>query len=93
MGGSSAPARGDDFWTGLRALAFLMVQKEIWEGVPSDKIYLKRSVSLVIPNMHCKSLTREEWAAFEPQNLADAAFGAGMIAAYLKVTLLGLSLG
>ena len=28
---------------------------------------------------------REDWAAFEPQNLADAAFGAGMIAAYLKV--------
>ena len=77
---------------GLRALAFLMVQKEIWEGVPPDKIYLKRSLSLVIPNMHCKILTREEWAAFEPQNLADAAFGAGMIAAYLKVTLLGLSL-
>ena len=35
--------------------------------------------------LHLRSCFREEWAVFEPQNLADAAFGAGMIAAYLKV--------
>ena len=58
-------------WIGLRGLAFLMVQKEIWEGVEPENIWIPR----------------QQWATFEPQNLADAAFGAGMIVSYLKVGL------
>ena len=56
-------------WIGLRALAFLIVQKEQWDGKEADLIWKPR----------------EEWDTFEPMLLADAMFGAGMIASYLKV--------
>ena len=56
-------------WIGLRALAFLIVQKEQWDGKDPDLIWKPR----------------EEWDTFEPMLLADAMFGAGMIASYLKV--------
>ena len=56
-------------WIGLRAIAFLIVQKEQWDGKDPDEIWTPR----------------EEWDTFEPMLLADAMFGAGMIASYLKV--------
>ena len=56
-------------WVGLRVIAFLLVQKEQWEGVDPDEIWTPR----------------EEWGTLEPMLLADAMFGAGMIASYLKV--------
>ena len=63
-----------------------MVQKEIWDGVKPDKIWIPRYANKRdVIFYHKLQPFREEWAAFEPQNLADAAFGAGMIAAYLKV--------
>ena len=56
-------------WIGLRAIAFLIVQKEKWEGKDPEEIWTPR----------------EDWDTFEPMLLADAMFGAGMIASYLKV--------
>ena len=56
-------------WIGFRALSFLIVQKEIWDGKDPDEIWKPR----------------EDWDTFEPMLLADAMFGAGMIASYLKV--------
>ena len=56
-------------WIGLRAVAFLIVQKEKWDGFDPEEIWKPR----------------EEWTTFEPMLLADAMFGAGMIASYLKV--------
>ena len=56
-------------WIGLRAVAFLIVQKEKWDGVDPEEIWTQR----------------QEWTTFEPMLLADAMFGAGMIASYLKV--------
>jgi len=56
-------------WIGLRALAFLIVLKEQWDGVPPEQIWIPK----------------EEWHVFEPQLLAEAMFGAGMVSAYLKV--------
>ena len=56
-------------WIGLRVLAFLIVQKEQWDGKDPDLIWKPR----------------EEWDTFEPMLLADAMFGAGMIASYIKV--------
>ena len=56
-------------WIGLRALAWLIVQKEQWDGVDPELIWTPR----------------ENWHPFEPQLLAEAMFGAGMIASYLKV--------
>ena len=56
-------------WIGLRVLAWLIVQKEQWDGVDPDLIWTPK----------------EEWHMFEPQLLAEAMFGAGMISSYLKV--------
>jgi transient receptor potential cation channel subfamily C len=56
-------------WMSLRALAWLIVQKERWDGVDPDIIWIPK----------------EEWATFEPQLLAEAMFCAGMIASYMKV--------
>ena len=56
-------------WIGLRAIAFLIVQKEKWDGVDPEEIWKPR----------------QEWNTFEPMLLADAMFGAGMIASYLKI--------
>ena len=56
-------------WIGLRGLAFLIVQKELWDGEAHETVWIPR----------------EQWGTFAPQNLADAMFGAGMIASYLKV--------
>ena len=56
--------------SGLRTLAWLIVQKERWDGVDPDLIWVPK----------------EEWATFEPQLLSEAMFCAGMISAYLKVT-------
>ena len=56
-------------WIGLRGLAFLIVQKEVWDGLDPDDIWRPK----------------EEWHVFEPQLLAEAMFGAGMVASYLKV--------
>eukprot|EP00090_Calanus_glacialis_P035354 TRINITY_DN60378_c0_g1_i1.p1 TRINITY_DN60378_c0_g1~~TRINITY_DN60378_c0_g1_i1.p1 ORF type:complete len:1252 (+),score=238.87 TRINITY_DN60378_c0_g1_i1:183-3758(+) len=56
-------------WIGLRAVAWMLVQKESWDGVDPELIWTPR----------------EEWHPFEPMLLADAMFGAGMIASYLKV--------
>ena len=56
-------------WISLRALAWLIVQKEQWDGVDPDLIWTPR----------------EDWHPYEPQLLAEAMFGAGMIASYLKV--------
>lgn len=56
-------------WIGLRVLAWLIVQKEQWDGVDPDLIWRPR----------------EDWHPYEPQLLAEAMFGAGMIASYLKV--------
>lgn len=56
-------------WISLRAVAYMMVHKEKWDGVDPEEIWKPR----------------EEWNTFEPMLLADAMFGAGMIASYLKV--------
>ena len=42
-------------WIGLRTLSFLMVQKEVWDGVPEDEIWIPRS----------------EWQQFDPYLLAE----------------------
>lgn len=57
-------------WIGLRVLAWIIVQKEQWDGVPPDQIWTPK----------------EEWHSFEPNLLAEAMFAAGMIGSYLKVT-------
>ena len=56
-------------WIGLRAVAWLIVQKEQWDGLAAEEIWRPR----------------EEWHPLEPMLLADAMFGAGMIASYLKM--------
>ena len=42
-------------WIGLRALSFILVQKEVWDGVPDDEIWIPRS----------------EWKPFDPYLLAE----------------------
>lgn len=56
-------------WIGLRALAWLLVQKERWEGVDPDLIWIPK----------------EKWSTFEPHLLSEAMFCAGMIMSYLKL--------
>jgi len=56
-------------WIGLRGLAWLLVQKEQWDGVDPELIWT----------------TKDSWNTFEPQLLAEAMFAAGMISSYLKL--------
>ena len=56
-------------WMGLRGLAWLLVQKEQWDGVPPEEIWTPR----------------ETWHVLEPSLVAEAMFAAGMIGSYLKV--------
>ncbi|XP_040567143.1 transient receptor potential protein isoform X1 [Lepeophtheirus salmonis] len=56
-------------WIGMRSLAFLLVQREKWNEVPVEEIWIPR----------------EEWHVFSPMLLADGLFSAGMISAYLKI--------
>ena len=56
-------------WIGLRALSFLLVQKEVWDGYKPEEIWTPR----------------DTWHMFEPYLLAEGMFGAGMISSYLKL--------
>lgn len=56
-------------WIGLRALSFLLVQKEAWDGYQPDEIWTPR----------------DTWHMFDPYLLAEGMFGAGMISSYLKL--------
>ena len=42
-------------WIGLRALSWMMVQKDLWDGVPPEEIWIPRS----------------EWPTFDPYLLAE----------------------
>eukprot|EP00095_Tigriopus_kingsejongensis_P011532 snap_masked-scaffold33_size549341-processed-gene-1.10 protein:Tk11532 transcript:snap_masked-scaffold33_size549341-processed-gene-1.10-mRNA-1 annotation:"trp channel protein" len=56
-------------WIGLRAISWAMVQKEVWDGVPEEEIWIPRS----------------EWKPFDPHLLSEGMFGAGMITSFLKI--------
>ena len=42
-------------WIGLRALSWMLVQKELWDGKPPDEVWIPRS----------------EWKPFDPYLLAE----------------------
>ncbi len=45
-------------WIGLRSLSFLMVQKELYDGVPEEEVYIPR----------------DQWKAFDPHLLAEGEY-------------------
>lgn len=42
-------------WIGLRGLSWFMVQKELWDGMPPEEVWIPR----------------DQWKAFDPYLLAE----------------------